>query len=168
MRDTKKLCHSDICEELPPNSHKNSQTNTSVGRLMHKWPSPGFFTRINQFKQLYAETHHMSRETTDNAKERRRLKLGKEWQVGQKVLRKNFTKKLNISKKMSFLRSGPYTVLRKIANTLYEMEVDENPGKALHSHRNHLIDYFPKDASVPSMNRAYNSHQETPGDHSHF
>ena len=29
MRDTRKLCHSDFCEGLPPHSHNLSQTNTS-------------------------------------------------------------------------------------------------------------------------------------------
>ena len=72
----------------------------------------------------------MSRETTDKANEyRNKQKLGKELQIGQKVFRENFGKELNTSKKLSSLRSGPYTVLRKITIVAYEIELDENPGK---------------------------------------
>ena len=134
MRDTRKLCHSDFCEGLPPHSHIDSQKNTSLDRLLHKCPPLSSFTRENQFKRLYAETYRASRETTDKAKEcRNKHKVGKELQVGQKVLRENFTKELNKSRKLSSLRSGPFTVLRKITNTTYEIELDENPGKMLHS-----------------------------------
>ena len=141
MRDTRKLCHSDFCEGLPPHSHTISQTNTSIDRLLHKYPPPSSFTRKNQFKRLYAKTYRVPREATDKANEyRSKHKLGKELQVGQKVIRENFTKELNKSKKLSSLRSGPYTVLRKITNTTYEIELDENPGKTLHSHRNHLVE----------------------------
>ena len=52
MRDTRKLCHSDFCEGLPPHSHNLPQTNTSLDRLLHKCPSPSVFTRENQFKRL--------------------------------------------------------------------------------------------------------------------
>ena len=77
MRDTRKLCHFDFCEGLPPHSHNLSQTNTSFDRLLHKCPSPSFFTRENQFKGLYAKTYRVSRETTDKANEyRNKQKLG--------------------------------------------------------------------------------------------
>ena len=137
--------------------------------MLHKCPSPSFFTRENQFKRLYTETYRVLRETTDKANEyRNKHKLGKELQVGQKILRENFTKKLNKSKKLSSLRSGPNTVLRKITNTTYEIELEENPGKSLHSHRNHLIEYFPKDETLPSMIMDYNRPQELPDDHRQF
>ena len=169
MRDTRKLCHSEFCEGLPLHSHDLSQTNTSLHRLLHNCPSACFFTRENQIKRLYAETYLVSRETTDKANEyRNKHKLRKELQVGQKVLRDNFTKELNKSKKLSSLRSGPYTVLRKNTNTTYEIELDENPGKSLHSHRNHLVEYLPKDATVPSQIMDYNRPEEMPDDHRQF
>ena len=112
MRDTRRLCHSDFCERLHPHSHTLSQTNTSLDRLLHKCPSPIFFTHENQFKRLYAETYRVSRETTDKANGyKNKHKLGKELQVVQKFLRENFTKELNKSKKLFFRHSGPYTVL---------------------------------------------------------
>ena len=95
MRDTRKLCHSDFCEGLLPHSHNLSQTNTSLDQLLHKCPSPSFFTRKNQFKRLYAEIYRVSRATTDKANEYRiKHKLRKQFQVGQKVLRENFNKKI--------------------------------------------------------------------------
>ena len=118
---------------------------------------------------MYAETYRLSRETTDKANEKRNQhKLGKELQVGQQLLLEKFTKELNESKKLPSLRSGPYTVHRKITNTTYEIELDENSGKTLHSHRNHLIEYFPKDASVPSVIKAYHRPEDSPGDHRQF
>ena len=69
---------------------------------------------------------------------------------------------------MSSLRSGPYTVFRKITKTTYEIELEENTGKTLHSHRNHLLEYFPKDATVPSMIKGCNRPQESPDDHLQF
>ena len=77
--------------------------------------------------------------------------MRKELQLGQKVPRENFNKEFKKSKKLCSFRSGPYTVGRKITNTTYEIELNENPGKSLHSHRNHLNEYFLKDATVPSM-----------------
>ena len=94
--------------------------------------------------------------------------MGKEMQLSQKVFRENFNKGLNKSKKLSSLRSGPYTVLRKITNTTYEIELDENPGKTLHSHGNHLIESFPEDATVPAMIRNYNRPQKLPKNHRQF
>ena len=94
--------------------------------------------------------------------------MGKHFQIEQKVLRENFKEELNKSKKLSSLRSGPYTVLGKITNTTYEIELDENPGKTLNSLRKHLIEYFPKDATVPSMIKYYNRPQESFDDHRHF
>ena len=111
----------------------------------------------------------MSRETTDKANDyRNKHKFWKELQLGQKVLCENFNKELNKSKKLSSLRSGPYTVLRKITNTTYEIELDENPGETLHSHKNRLIEYFPINAIVPSMIKDYNRPLESPDDHRKF
>ena len=78
MKDTTKLCHSDLCDGLHPHSHNLSQTNTSLERMLRKCPSPSFFTRVNQFKRLYADTYRVSRETTAKANENRNKdKLGK-------------------------------------------------------------------------------------------
>ena len=111
----------------------------------------------------------MSGETTDKANEhRKKHTLGRESQVRQKVLRENFNNELNKSTKLSSLRSGPYTVLQKTTNTTYEIELCQNPRKSLHDHRNHLIEYFPKDATVPSMIMDYNRPQESPDDHRQF
>ena len=117
---------------------------------------------------MYAETYRVSRETTDKANEyRNKHKLGKELHVGQKVFGEKFTKELNKSKKLSYLRSGPYMVLQKITNTTYEIELDELPG-TLHSQRNHLIEYFLRDETIPSMIKAYNRPEELPDDHRQF
>ena len=59
-------------------------------------------------------------------------------------------------------------VLRKLTNTTYEIELDEKPGKSLHSQRNHFIEYFPKDATIPSTNMDYNRPHELPDDHRQF
>ena len=76
---------------------------------------------------------------------------------------------MSFTKKLCSLRSSsPYTLLRKITNTTYESELDENPGKTLNGHRNPSIEFFPKDVSVPSMIKAYNRSQQSPGDYRQF
>ena len=67
FREESKLCHSDVCEGLPPHSHETSQTNTSFDRLTSKIFSRSLFTRGNQFKPLYADTYRVSQETTEKA-----------------------------------------------------------------------------------------------------
>ena len=111
MRDTRKLCHFDFCEGLPLHSYNISQTNTSPNRLLHKCPSPSFFTLKNQFKRLYAETYRVSKEITDKANElRHKHNLGKELQVGQKFLPEIFIKELENPKKTVFSPFRPIHV----------------------------------------------------------
>ena len=52
---------------------------------------------------------------------------------------------------MKQLRVGPFTVTRQITNTTYEIKEDENPENVKITHRNHLLEYFPKEETLPPL-----------------
>ena len=70
--------------------------------------------------------------------------------IGSKVLLGNHSKSLLISKKLQSLRSGPYTVTKHITNTTYEIQGYETPQKRA-VHRNHIVEYFPKEREIQSL-----------------
>ena len=63
----------------------------------------------------------------------------------------NHTADLSRSQKLKQLRVGPFTVTKQITNTTYEFQEDANPDNIKVTHRNHLIEYFPKEERLPPL-----------------
>ena len=80
-----------------------------------------------------------------------RYKLGRPISTGQKVFLENHAQDLTRSQKMKQLRVGPFTVTKQITNTTYEIREDANPDNLKTTHRNHLIEYFPKEERLPPL-----------------
>ena len=59
------------------------------------------------------------------------------------------------SQKLKQLRVGPITVTKQITNTTYEIQEDANPDNIKVTHRNHLIEYFPKEERLPPLINNY-------------
>ena len=100
--------------------------------------------RENTFKHLYNTAYLRSFSATDKSHTlRNKHKLGKTLPVGRKVLLENHSFQDGKSKKLHELRSGPYTITRKITNVNYEITLDKDESHKSVVHRNHLIEYFP-------------------------
>ena len=153
IRDKNKQCRSEYCEGLKPHTHSENQlTNKSLDRLLRPQLSDEFIARENDFKRIYSSTYQRCRQITSKAHEyRNRFKLGRPINIGQKVFLENQTADLNRSQKLKQLRVGPFTVTKQIINTTYEIQEDANPDKIKVTHRNHLIEYFPKEERLSPL-----------------
>ena len=135
----------------------------------------------NVFKRIYSSTYQKCRQITSKAHEfksvsvlgtiQRRLawplrkddtqnrealhilrfKLGRTISTGQKVFLENHAQDLTKSQKLKQLRIGPFTVTTQITNTTYEIREDANLDNVKTTHRNHLIEYFPKEERLPPL-----------------
>ncbi len=91
--------------------------------MLHSSISQTLLDREANFKKVYNTTYRRCRDIADRSYEQRnRHKLGQQLTVGQKVLKENHSLDLSKSQKLSQLRTGPYTVTKKITNTIYEIQ----------------------------------------------
>ena len=157
IRDKNKQCKLEFCADLQPHTHsENNLRNKSLDRLLKPQLSFELLTRENKFKSMYSSTYKRFREITSKAHEyRNRFKLGRPLEVGQKVLLENHKPDLFKSQKLKQLRVGPFTVTRQITNTTYEIKEDENLENVKITHRNHLLEYFPKEETLPPLLKNY-------------
>ena len=63
----------------------------------------------------------------------------------------NHAQDLTKTQKLKQLRVGPFTVTKQITKTTYEIREDSNPDNVKTTHRNHLIEYFPKEERLPPL-----------------
>ena len=153
LRDKDKQCKSEFCDGLQPHTHsENSLPNNSLNRLLRPQLSDELLKRENEFKRIYSSTYQRCRQITSKAHEHRnRYKLGRPISTGQKVFLENHAQDLTRSQKLKQLRVGPFTVTKQITNTTYEIREDANPDNVKTTHRNHLIEYFPKEERLPPL-----------------
>ena len=115
-------------------------------------PNHDKLQRENEFIQILSPTYQRCRQITSKAHEHRnRYKLGRPISTGQKVFLENHAQDLTRSQKLKQLRVGPFTVTKQITNTTYEIREDANPDNVKTTHRNHLIEYFPKEERLPPL-----------------
>ena len=81
--------------------------------------------------------------------------MGKPIKIGLKVLLENHAKGLLKSKK----RSEPYTVTKQITNTTCEIVHDITEQKKV-VHRNHLVEYFPKEQEIDKLVQDYSTNYD--------
>ena len=86
---------------------------------------------------------------------RNRFKLGRPIRTGQKVFLENHAQDLTRSQNLKQLQVGPFTLTKQITNTTYEIREDAEPDNVKTTHRNHLIEYFPKEERLPPLNTNY-------------
>ena len=160
-RNKHKLCCSKFCENLPSHSHsENSLKNELLDNLLQPQLSQALLERERTFKQIYSSTFERCREQTARSHAyRNRFKLGHHVEIGQKVLYENHKQDLTRSQKLQ-PRLGPLTVTKRITNTTYQIQDDKDPTIIKTVHRNHLVEYYPKEGSLPAMIEEY-----VPSDH---
>ena len=165
-RDKHKLCCSTFCKDLPPHSHsENTLKNELLDKLLKPQLSQSLLERERNFKRIYSSTFERSREQTARSHNyRNRFKLGHHLNIGQKVLYENHRQDLTKSQKLQQRRLGPFTVTKRITSTTYQIQDDKDPTIVKTVHRNHLVEYYPKEGSLPPMIEEYvptNQQQDT-------
>ena len=161
LRDNRRNCISEYCKDLPLHTHcENSCKNEKVDKLLQNRLSSTILQRENEFKNIYSKTYTRCRQIKNKAHEyRNRFKLGKPIKIGRKALLENHAKGLLKSKKLLELRSGPYTVTKQITNTTYEIVHDTTEQKKV-VHRNHLVEYFPKEQEIDKLAQDYSTNYD--------
>ena len=161
-RNKHKLCCSDFCADLPPHTHgENSTKNELLQKLLRPYLSQALLDRERDFKRIYSSTFERCREQTARSHAyRNRFKLGHHLDVGQKVLYQNHRQDLSKSQKLQQRRLGPFTVTKRVTSTTYQIRDDKDPSITKTIHRNHLVEYCPKEESLPAMIQEYVPHDQ--------
>ena len=156
-RNQHKLCCSYFCKDLPSHSHsENSLKNDLSDNLLQRLMSQAPLKRERTFKQIFSSTLERCREQTARSHAyRNRFKLGHHLEIGQKVLYENHKQDLTRSQKFQQRRLGPFTVTKRITNTIYQIRDDKDPTVIKTVHRNHLVEYYPKEGYLPAMIEEY-------------
>ena len=156
-RNKHKLCCSNFCKDLPSHSHnENSLKNELLGNPLQPQLSQALLERERTFKQIYSSTFERCREQTARSHAyRNRFKLGHHLEIGQEVLYENHNQDLTRSQNFQQRRLGPFTVTKRITNTTYQIQNDKDPTVLKTVHRNHLVEYYPKEGSLPAMIEKY-------------
>ena len=156
-RNKHTLCCSHFWKDLPSHSHsENSLMNKLLDNLFQPQLSQALLERERTFKQIYSSTFERCREQTPRSHAyRNRFKLGHHLEIGQKVLYKIHKQDLTSIQKLQQRTLGPFTVTRRITNTTYQIEDDKNPTVIKTVHRNHLVENYPKEGSLPPMIEEY-------------
>ena len=163
-RDKHKLCCSNFCKYLPSHSHReNCLKNELLDNLFQPISqlSQALLERERTFKHIYSSTFERCREQRARSYAyHNRFKLGHHLEVGQKVLFGNHKQELTRNQKLRQRRLGPFTVSRRITKTTYKIQDDKDPTVIKTVHRNHLVENYPKEGSLPARIEEY-----VPSDH---
>ena len=76
-------------------------------------------------------------------------------EIGQKVLYENHRQDLSRSQKFQQKRLGPFTLTKRVTNTIYQIQDNKDPTILKTVHRNHLVEYYPKEATQPPIKEEY-------------
>ena len=165
-RNKHKLCCSEFCKDLPSHSHsENSLKNQLLDNLLRPQLSHALLERERDFKRIYSATFERHREQTARSHAyRNRFKLGQHLKIGQKVLYENHRQDLSKSQKLQQRRLGPFTVTKRVTNTTYQIQDDNDPTILKTIHRNHLVEYYPKEETLPPMIAEYVPMDQRPDD----
>ena len=90
--------------------------------------------------------------------------MGQHLEIGQKVLFENHRQDLSKSKKLQQRRLGPFTVTKRVTNTTYQIQDDKDPAILKTVHRDHLVEYYPKEETLPPMIEEYVPMDRRPDD----
>ena len=161
-RNKHKFCCSNFCKDLPSHSHsENSLKNELLDNLLQPQLSQALLEREQTFEQIYSSTFKRCREQTARSHAyRNRFKLGHNLEIGQKILSENHKQDFTRSQKLQQRKLGPFTVTKPIMNSTYQIQDDKDPTVIKTVHRNHLVEYYPKEGSLPAMIEEY-----VPSDH---
>ena len=156
-RDKRKLCCSNFCTDLPSPSHgENSLKNELMDNLLQPQLSQALLEKERTSGEIFPSTFERCPEQTARSHAyRNRFKLAHHLEIGQKVLCEKHKQDLTRSQKLQQLRLGLFTVTKRIKNTTYPIQDHKDPTIIKTVHRNHLVDYYPEERSLPAMREEY-------------
>ena len=158
-RNKHKLCCSELCTDLPHD--ENSTKNELLQKLLRPQLSQALLDRERVFKRIYCSTFERWREQTARSHAyRNRFKMGHHLDVGQKVLYEKHRQDLSKSQKLQQRRLGPFTVTKRVTSTTYQIQDNKDPSITKTVHRNHLVEYYPKEESFPALIEEYVPHDQ--------
>ena len=121
--------------------------------------------RERDFKRIYSASFGRCREQTARSHaDRNRFQLGQHLEIGQKVRYENHRQDLSKSQKLQQRRLGPFTVTKRAKNTTYQIQHGKDPTILKTAHRNHIVEYYPKEESLPPMIEEYVPMDRRPDD----
>ena len=152
-----KLCYSEFCKDLPSHSHsKKNLKNQLLGNLLRPQLSHALLERERDFKRTYSATFERCRKQTARSHAyRNRFKLGQHLEIGQRDFYENHRQDLSKSQKLRQRRLGPFTVTKRVTKTNYPIPDDKDPTILKRVHRNHLVEYYPREETLPPMIEEY-------------
>ena len=153
VRDDNELCQSEFCQFLPNHTHVNKETSPScIDNLLASKSSMDLLNRETQLMNLYRKVYRKVREANHRPLTyRNKYKLAKPLRVGQKVLLENHNGPFGNSKKLCEIRSVPYLVTKVNTEANYDIALDADPTRTQVVHRNHLVEYFPRDNELSNL-----------------
>ena len=156
-RKKHKLCCSEFCKELPSHSHiENNMKNRLLENLLKPRLSQALLERERDFRRIYSATFEGCREQTARLHAyRNRFKLRHHLDIGQKVPYETHRQDSSRCQKLHQRRLGHFTVTKRITITIYQMHDDKDPTILKTVHRNHLVEYYPKEESLPPMTKEF-------------
>ena len=91
--------------------------------------------------------------------------MGQHSEIGQKVLYENHRQDLSKNQKLQQRRLRPFTVTKRVTNTTYQIQDDRDPTILKTVHRNHLVEYYPKEETLLPMIEEYVPMEQRPDDY---
>ena len=135
--------------------------------LLRTQLSDAILERECDFKRIYSATFERCREQTARLHAYRNLfKLGQHLEIGQKVLHENHRQDLSECQKLQQRQLGPFTVTKRVTNTTYQIQEDKKPTALKTLHRNSLVEYYPKEETLPLVIEEYLPMDRRPDDFS--
>ena len=152
-----KLCCSEFCKVLPPHSHKeNNLKNQLLENLLCPQFSQALLEQKRDFKRISSTTSEWCQEQTARSHAyRNRFKLGQHLQIGQEVLHECHRHDLSKSQKFQQRRLRPFAVTNWVTNTTYQIHDEKDRTIVKTVHRNHLVEYYPKEKTLSPMIEEY-------------
>ena len=152
-RNKHKLCYFEICTDLAPHTHDdNSTKNELFHKLLRPQLSQALLEREREFKRIYSSIFEQCREEKARSHAyRNRSKLGHHFDIGQKVLYENHRQDLSKNQKLQQRRLGPFTFTKRVTSTTYQIQDNKDPSNTKKVQRNHLVEFYPKEESLPAM-----------------
>ena len=152
-----KLCCSTCRKDLPSYSHNdNNLKNELLDSLLQPHLSQAPLERERIFKQIFSSILERCREQIARSRAYRiRFKLGHYLEVGQKLLNGNHKQYLTRKQKLRQRNLGPFAITKRITNTTYQIQEYKVPATTKTVPRNHLVENYPKERSLPAMIEKY-------------
>ena len=141
---------------IATNINSAAQNSAKIYLLILPQLSQSLLERERDFERIYSVTFEICREQTvrSHAQENR-FKLGQHLDIGQKFFYKNHRQDLSKSEKLQQRQLGAFTITTGITNTTYQIQDDNDPTSTKTVHRNHFVEYYPKEENLPRMIEEY-------------